>query len=624
MTSRSRVLRVFASGAVASLVVAAGSTASVQAVGPVPDTRAGTLVGWGIGIAPGDAYLLPQRLRSTAFSKIVAGAGFSVALTAAGQVVVLGKGYAHDVSMEQVPASVTAATVVDVAVGGFSAAAVTAAGTVEVWGLRSDLPDAADVPAGLTGVTSVAVGQSSAAGVTAEGAVVAWGSDRFGETRVPADLTGVASLAAGDTHYYALRADGTVAAWGSNHHGETTLPAGLARPGNVKAVAARSAGGLALLADGSVVSWGLSAGVPNVLNGVPDALDGKQVVAISALSNNNMALADDGTITVWGLGIEQGAALGMEQLKEIPSELSGASIAGIAMGDEHAVVLVTEVLELSRPTIAESPRIGRTLTGTPATFSGAPTTVVNQWYAGGAPIPGATETTLALTAPHGGTRIAFVSTATTAGGGAVISTSDLTAPVEDEFAPSATLLSAAPSTYGTPGRVAVTLTNGLARPSTGTLRLTGAGAAQAVVVAGGTATFNLGKALIPGRYTLTATYSGNAEVAGSRGTVGLTVGRGKGKVPVFKVHKMPTSKDKGKAKLVVASHAGLAAATGRAMVTLKRGKATTKMRVILSGGKKSISLPKLKRGTWQVQVSYNGDRNYVAQKSRTYQLKVKE
>lgn len=602
------------------LLLAVGLMSPVHAEPPVPLNRAGSLVGWGTGIAPGGAYVVPQELQGAACSKVVAGAGFSLVLTAAGTVVVMGRGYAPDVSMMQLPAELDDEPVVDIAAGGFSAAAVTAAGKVVAWGSRSELADATDVPDALTDVKAVAVGQATAAAVKGDGTVVAWGGERFQETAVPEDLSGVTSLAAGDNHYYALKADGTVVAWGSNSHGETALPAELAVPGNVQAVAARSSGGLALLADGSLRSWGLGATHPDVLNGVPESLRDKKVVQISALSNNNMALQEDGTITVWGLGIDQGAGLGMEELQEIPGELTGADIAGIAMGDEHALALVTNVLEVSRPRIAGTARVGSTLVATAAVFSGAPTIVASQWFADGAPIAGAVATSLPLTASHVGKQITFTSTASRTWGGPVVSASQATAAVG--LMSSTVSVDTVSSAYGTSGRAMVEVTTAQGRQGFGTIQLTGAGPARSAMVSGGTATLRLDRALTPGHYTLRATYSGNSEMAASVGFAGLTVRRGRSNAPALTVTKTPTSSKTGKASLRVRAGSGLAKASGSATVTLRKGATIKNIGITLSGGRRLLSLPKLKKGVWKVRVTYRGDRNYVARASRWHTMEV--
>ena len=84
----------------------------------------------------------------------------------------------------------------------------------------------------------------------------------------------------------------------------------------------------------------------------------------------------------------------------------------------------------TEPTVAGTPKVGQTLTGTPATFNDTQgVTVVNQWLADGEPIEGATTTSLVLTEDHLGAEISFASTATRGDEAAVVSESDPTAPV---------------------------------------------------------------------------------------------------------------------------------------------------------------------------------------------------
>lgn len=90
-----------------------------------------------------------------------------------------------------------------------------------------------------------------------------------------------------------------------------------------------------------------------------------------------------------------------------------------------------------------------------------------------------------------------------------------------------------------------------------------------------------------------------------------------------KVSKAPTSKKKGKATVTVTASPGRAAASGKVTITVK-GKTTKKISVSLSGGKASVSLPKLKKGTYKVTVAYAGDATYVGATSKSVSLKVKK
>ncbi|RLV54521.1 hypothetical protein D9V41_15875 [Aeromicrobium phragmitis] len=67
----------------------------------------------------------------------------------------------------------------------------------------------------------------------------------------------------------------------------------------------------------------------------------------------------------------------------------------------------------AKPTIAGTPQVGQTLTGTPATFNDTQgVTVANRWLADGEPISGAASTTFTLTEAQFGKAITFESTAT--------------------------------------------------------------------------------------------------------------------------------------------------------------------------------------------------------------------
>ena len=78
------------------------------------------------------------------------------------------------------------------------------------------------------------------------------------------------------------------------------------------------------------------------------------------------------------------------------------------------------------PTISGTPTVGETLTGTPATFTGDPDAVTNQWLAGGDAIEGETGQSLVLTDELEGKVITFASTATREGDEPLTSTSEAT------------------------------------------------------------------------------------------------------------------------------------------------------------------------------------------------------
>ncbi|OUZ10552.1 hypothetical protein BHE97_07285 [Aeromicrobium sp. PE09-221] len=73
--------------------------------------------------------------------------------------------------------------------------------------------------------------------------------------------------------------------------------------------------------------------------------------------------------------------------------------------------VVDRFLEVGPPTIEGTPKVGQTLTGTPAEFRGGPE-LANVWLADGEVIEGATGTLLELTDEHEGATIAFRTVAT--------------------------------------------------------------------------------------------------------------------------------------------------------------------------------------------------------------------
>lgn len=94
--------------------------------------------------------------------------------------------------------------------------------------------------------------------------------------------------------------------------------------------------------------------------------------------------------------------------------------------------------------------------------------------------------------------------------------------------------------------------------------------------------------------------------------------------PVIKFAKKPTAKKKGKATVTVATRGGLPKASGKVTITFKKGSKSKKVAVTLASGKKSVSIPKLAKGTWKVTVTYTGDARYLPTSSKAVNLKVKK
>jgi hypothetical protein len=174
----------------------------------------------------------------------------------------------------------------------------------------------------------------------ADGTVVGWGYNNYSQSSVPAGLSRVVAIAAGANHSLGALADGTVVAWGWNIYGQTTVPPNLT---NTVAIAAGDFHSLALRSDGTVVAWGWNNyGQTNT----PAALS--NVVAIAAGGSQNLALIGDGSPV------------------------------------------------LTRQPVGGTCFVGRTLTLRASAVGAAPLSF--QWQHDGADLPGATNSSLLLTA----------------------------------------------------------------------------------------------------------------------------------------------------------------------------------------------------------------------------------
>jgi thiol-disulfide isomerase/thioredoxin len=78
------------------------------------------------------------------------------------------------------------------------------------------------------------------------------------------------------------------------------------------------------------------------------------------------------------------------------------------------------------------------------------------------------------------------------------------------------------------------------------------------------------------------------------------------------VTKAPTSRARGRYEVTVATPNGLATATGRITVTLKKGHLSKTLHAALDDDRALVSLPKLARGRWQVRITWAGDADYLA------------
>jgi alpha-tubulin suppressor-like RCC1 family protein len=272
-------------------------------------TVTGAVLAWGdneagqLGDASTAKSLTPVRVRIPAGARVTdiqAGCNFALALTAAGKVLAWGANTAGELgngstaaSHVPVPVRLPPGVRVTRIRSGFGfSMAVTAAGRLLVWGdnglgqlgigslIGSRVPVPARLPRGAR-VTAIAAGANHSLALTRAGQVLAWGFNTSGElgdgstlgirptpavTRLPHG-TQVRSLAAGCDQSLALTAAGQVLAWGENKFGQlgtgssavsrgTPAAVHLPRGADVTAISAGCTHDLARLRDGRVLAWG--------------------------------------------------------------------------------------------------------------------------------------------------------------------------------------------------------------------------------------------------------------------------------------------------------------------------------------------------------------------------------
>lgn len=354
---RSGILRGISLGA--GVVLAAGPLLSLPAYArpEAPDvTRAGPLLAWGDNQFGelGDGTVMnesepiavnpPGDLRAVS----ARAAGFSVAVTASGQVWAWGRGMhgelgngamktRHRPVMVKLPKGVQVKTV---RVGFEFAVAATTDGRVLTWGdgasgdlgtgkcKPSDVPVFAALPTGVK-VVSVAAGADGVVALTSAGTVLTWGDNSAGslgtggtrkfsckpvQVRLPKGVQ-VKGVAAGVDSRYAITSGGGLLAWGGGVLGTAAnanhlLPAPVKLPKGVK-VAAASAGlmdSMALTSTGRVLAWGVNeAGelgngtfkrsqVPVFVH-LPASV---RIVEISSGRQHCLALTNKGKVYAWG------------------------------------------------------------------------------------------------------------------------------------------------------------------------------------------------------------------------------------------------------------------------------------------------------------------------------------
>lgn len=194
---------------------------------------------------------------------------------------------------------------------------------------------------------------------------------------------------------------------------------------------------------------------------------------------------------------------------------------------------------------------------------------------------------------------------TYAGGGAKVAAAETFTPVTFVKVPTAITAKTTTSVYGKGATVSVTV------PQAGTVTIPGLGTKKAS--AAGVVSFAIARSTAAGTKRHTASFAPvEAETFASTSTsLTVKIAKANASKPTLKVSRKPTSKKKGTSVVRVKGVSGGAATTGKVKVKLTKGKKSKVVTVSLSKGKRTVTLPKLAKGTWTVRVAYYGNTNYA-------------
>ena len=298
------------------------------------------------------------------------------------------------------------------------------------------------------------------------------------------------------------------------------------------------------------------------------------------------------------------------------------------LGRGYSIAGSSTELRIGKPsavslTGAASTRYGTAVTYTATVTDGATGTVSLEGLPGGvigAPVVAGTAT---LTVPASLASGAYTVRATYSGDS--VYASSVSAPralTVTKLTAKASITAVTSSAYGKAVKVTVKVTDSAGKSAAGKVTLAGAGSTRSATLSSGQVVFTLPASLAVRSYSLKATYAGSANVAGATATRTLTITKGKVSRVAAKVTTKPTSKAKGKATVTVTTPAGLVQATGKVTLTVSKGGRSTSTTATLVGGKATLTLPKLAKGTWKLSVKYLGSTTYAAASGATASLVV--
>ncbi len=411
----------------------------------------------------------PNPPAGAVYTAISAGYEHSLALTDDGRIVGFGDSSYGQTRFPELPAS-GPATYTAIAAHGSGSLVLTDDGEATGLGythlgLALDVPNP---PAGTT-YTAIAAGESHSLALTSDGRIIAFGNNYSGQTNVPTPPAGTTytALAAGSSHSLALTSDGQIVAFGENRDGQTDVPTPAAGA-TYTAIAAGWSHSLALTDDGQIVAFGNNS---NGQTDVPVLPANTLFTAIAAGGQHSLALTAPRKIQTGGAPTISGVSTVGRELTATHHAMTGATVTyqwnvdgapipgasgttlfltpdlvgkvitvtGTSMLARHTVLVLTSeatarvapgVQDGTAPHISGTPVVDGTLTVTPGKAPAGSTTT-HQWHADGAPIPGASGTTLFLTPDLAGKVITVTSTTVQAGHKDLVLTSEATTAVTE-------------------------------------------------------------------------------------------------------------------------------------------------------------------------------------------------
>lgn len=602
-----------------SLVGLASLAISVAALAPaahadraVLNSQAGTI--HDLGIVGGSTTPLAEQYAGGPWKSVTGRTELNIyAIGADGH---LARVKSDGAASHDIPAALSGKTVVSVDAAKFHVGAVTSEGVPYVWGTQrtvtySNLPT---TEAGLGGkAVEIAVGAGVIAVRLDNGKVGAL--TNMGYALIP-EFENVAEIDVTGNTVTARFDGGGLLGWGSTT-GIVQPPAAIAGDQVTDPVVDFETGGeaIAVTQSGEVYTWVSGTGAPSAFGTNVTGLTGKIVdVAVSETFNLSFVRTDQDEYRVWG---STPGSAEHDALTAAVESLEGQDVASLTGGLTSVRAVVTDpqapLAEATRASITGAVKVGQTLTGVPATFTGGPDAITYKWLVDGVEVAGTTPTTLLLDESMLGKVITFVSTAVR-GGESLDSLSVPTAPVvAAENATSTTAVTISPSTgrYGLARTATVTVASSDGTP-TGNVSVNVAGLTKTAPLVGGAAKVVLPK-LNAGSHTLVASYAGDDSTQASSKTVKVAVSKASTstKVSAVKVVK------KGK-KVTVSTKTAFPSGvskTGTVKFVIKRGSKTVAKGTakVSSSGVATFAAKKLtKKGKYKVTATYAGSSNVSA------------